>query len=550
MASRSPLVHSTLWLLLAIGLGVGGWILGLNLFRSPAPPASHEGARRDLPEPRLSQTNAAQSEAPESLPPPPSDALLDPEDPNALPGQTVVFIGDDAARRALADALREAGFAVRSLDALDALWIDATRGRLRGLLGDEVKMDGNFPVSLPALPDPASREATGLVPFDNNVLSILGVPGDNQAWGEGVRVAVLDTGVGFHQSLQNARIQRFDLLGGELGDPNGHGTAVAYQLVADDAFASGVVPAAEVLSYRVLGADGRGDAFTLAEGIVEAVDNGAQVINMSLGTVSNSAILESAVAYAHERGVILVAPSGNAGTNQLNYPAAYPEVLSVSAVDAVGTIAPFANEGAVDVAAPGYGLPAAWQLDEYIYFDGTSGAATYVTAAAAQLLSTNPELTPTEARELIQANANEIGAPGFDTRTGAGSLDLDRLMNREVAGRVDLAVADLYFEAEAANPQTLPATLTIQNQGTSALPASNLTVMVGDQAFTYPVPTTQAGEMHAVQLLLPTSQVQQSGGVQVWAEVTLPPHWSDLDESNNELTERVALLEISPPNGG
>ncbi|MBT3192391.1 MAG: S8 family serine peptidase, partial [Verrucomicrobia bacterium] len=220
--------------------------------------------------------------------------------------------------------------------------------------------DGNTP-----LPPEAGYQA-----FGNQTLAWLGI-GENATWGSGITVGILDTGVA--RSLRNG-IARLDLVG-ESSTVATHGTAVASLIVGDDASLQGIAPDADLLSIKVLSDEGIGDAFTLAKGIIEAVDRGARVLTCSLGSRGDSSILSEAVRYAMARDVVLVAAAGNGAVSGVLYPARYEGVIAVAAVDAAGRHLYFSNRGTeVSLAAPGAGVMAAHPEGFPISFTGTSAA--------------------------------------------------------------------------------------------------------------------------------------------------------------------------------
>ena len=129
----------------------------------------------------------------------------------------------------------------------------------------------------------------------------LGVSDERQDWGRGVKVAVLDSGVDrTHSNLAGVAMEEIDLVGS--GDSSkGHGTAVASIIAGNEGGQLGLAPAVSLLSIRVLNSAGEGDSFTVAEGIVQAVDRGAKVINLSLGGTGESKVLKNAVDYAQSK---------------------------------------------------------------------------------------------------------------------------------------------------------------------------------------------------------------------------------------------------------
>ncbi len=254
--------------------------------------------------------------------------------------------------------------------------------------------------------------------------------------GAGVVVAVVDTGV---------RTQLPDLAGtiflpgynamqtgAQPNDDNGHGSHVCgtvAQTTDNGLGCAGVAPGCSIMAVKVLDSHGTGTNFTIAVGIRWAVDHGAKVINMSLGGAS-SQTLRDAVQYAVNHGVTCCCAAGNGGGNGLLYPAAYPEVISVGAIDANGRRASFSQYGsALTLCAPGVDIlqqtfdPRTGQA----YFgswNGTSMATPHVTGAAALLLSLYPQMTPADIKARLTGTARDLGAPGNDPYYGAGELDL------------------------------------------------------------------------------------------------------------------------------
>ena len=171
----------------------------------------------------------------------------------------------------------------------------------------------------------------------------------------------------------------------------------------------GIAPAASILSVRVLNENGEGDSFTVARGIVEAVDRGAQVINMSLGGESSSSVLEQAVRYAHSHGVTVVAAVGNEGREGVAYPARYDGVVGVTSLDANSRVSGLRIMVKVDVGAPGVGVYSAWSEEETVSFSGTSTASAFVAGVLAAELSKNPGAPVSKRWIFLYEYANESG---------------------------------------------------------------------------------------------------------------------------------------------
>ncbi len=253
--------------------------------------------------------------------------------------------------------------------------------------GERPEVSANFSVGIPGLPAPPEAGGTGEAPFGEDLLPSLGIDvgADRSDWGAGVLVAVIDSGVSPHPSFREGQITRVDLTDGQ-GDLHGHGTAMASLVAGSHPGAEGVAPGADILDIRIAGSDGVSDSFLLAEGIHTAMERGAAVINISMGTPGDAAPVAAAVAEAVKRGITVVAAVGNDRAGVKIWPAAYPGVISVSGVDAQGNLAYFSNSGYPTIAAPSVGIPSAYQEKGNALLatgNGTSQATALVSGAVA-----------------------------------------------------------------------------------------------------------------------------------------------------------------------
>jgi membrane-anchored mycosin MYCP len=242
--------------------------------------------------------------------------------------------------------------------------------------------------------------------------------------GQGVTVAVVDSGVDDIAQLAG-RVTSTDLTGTVPQDCVGHGTEVAAIIAASDRQAQGmpfegVAPAANILSVKVNSGE-QGAAALLADGIVDAANSGAGVINVSI-TASDTPALRSAVLYALSRDAVIVAAGGNdqSGTSGPFYPASYPGVLSVGAVASNGALASFSDQHSrVAVTAPGVNVTSAWPRGYLTQLNGTSYATAFVSGVAALVRSRHPTLTAGQVVQRIEATADGGTGPG----TGAGLVN-------------------------------------------------------------------------------------------------------------------------------
>jgi len=281
----------------------------------------------------------------------------------------------------------------------------------------------NYVAWVPGLPDLSqvdTNNAGGTAPFGSSGLDAIGAKGDRSAWGAGTKVAVLDTGVTAHSLLRDSQVTHIDLVNdGQV--PNGHGTAMASLIAGDDAQDGGVAPASQILDIRVADTKGESNTALVAQGIMQAVDEGAVVINISLGTTGDSAVLRKAVEYAQERGVIVVAAAGNEQQTALAYPAGYEGVISVAAVDANGNQAFFSNSGeTLTLAAPGVGIVSGYSDNRMVVSSGTSQATAITSGVISTMLSWG--YPAKNIPQLLTRNARPTGAPA--NQVGAGIVQL------------------------------------------------------------------------------------------------------------------------------
>jgi subtilisin family serine protease len=224
-----------------------------------------------------------------------------------------------------------------------------------------------------------------------------------------VVVAEVDTGVDPAQpDLAGRVLPGFNFVdsNSNASDDNGHGTAVAGVIAAqgnNHIGTAGYCWQCRILPVKVLGSDGGGLDSNVAEGILWAVDQGARVINASLGSLTDDLTLAAAARYAAAHNVLLVAAAGNNGSATLEYPAALPDVLSVSASDQNDQPYSFSNTGA-DLAAPGENVTTGLE-GSYVSFLGTSSAAPVVSGIAALGFAAAPNATIAQVAQALETTA-------------------------------------------------------------------------------------------------------------------------------------------------
>ena len=348
------------------------------------------------------------------------------EAPNVVPHEALLTFRSSEARERFAQ-----GAAAHGLEILDTIpqlntmrvrygRMEDLRDLISGSTADFANVEGNLWLSIPpASPQPDPNNQGGRAPFGQGMLHAINAAGDRTKWGNNITVAVLDTGVLSHPTFSDGQVTHLDLVS-DGQKFHSHGTSVASLVGGQHPQAPGVASAAQILDVRVANAEGVSVGSTLAQGIVAAADRGAQVINISLGGYGDSAILGQAVAYAFQRGAVVVAAAGNDAYGQLAIPAAYEGVISVGSIDANNRQAYFSNAGAgLDLAAPGVGVVTAWENDKVALVNGTSQSAALVSAAAATYLAWG--VPPSTLAARLKGDAR----PAFDSSgvaTGVGIL--------------------------------------------------------------------------------------------------------------------------------
>ncbi len=276
-----------------------------------------------------------------------------------------------------------------------------------------------------------------------------------------VVVGVIDTGIDdLHPEFRGRILPGYDFVNHDNDpfDDYWHGTHVSGIIAAmgnNNRGVAGVAWGIRLRAYKILDHTGSGSYYDLASALYKAIDDGVQIVNISLGGNASDDIVHEAVIKAHDAGILVVAATGNDGAHSVYYPAAYPEALAVAATDAHDNRPAYSNYGTpVDLSAPGgdddYMVLSTMPYNDYGYADGTSMAAPHVSGAAALLLSLRPNLTNDQLASILEESCDKVGqyiydSNGWNQYLGHGRINLKKAIRKVLPPRAEVAPASLYF---------------------------------------------------------------------------------------------------------
>lgn len=255
------------------------------------------------------------------------------------------------------------------------------------------------------------------------------------AWQEGitgkdVKIAVVDSGVLDHKDLDKSRISGKSYVDSDENnyvDEHGHGTTIVGMLAAAYNNETGIagMTQSDISVRKIFSANQHVSVDYFAQAIKDAVDDGCQVINISIGTPNDNEVLRDAIAYAAEKNVIVVAAAGGSEEKPY-YPAAYETVIGVAALDEeCKPIEGTASNKSIFITAPGSQIIGLSTYDGYNRDEmGASFAAVHVTAMAAFAKEVYPDMSAEQFTKIIQMSAVDLGDEGYDTQYGWGKIDI------------------------------------------------------------------------------------------------------------------------------
>ena len=331
--------------------------------------------------------------------------------------------------------------------------------------------------------------------------------------GKGVVVAVVDTGVDYnHEDLtNNIWTNTKEIAGNGIDDDgngyiddnygwnfadqnnntlddNGHGTHVSGTIAGENNNygVTGIAYDAKIMAVKALDSSGSGSYSSISKGIRYAVDNGANVINLSLGGASSNRTLESAINYASSKGVIVVMAAGNDGDSSPDYPARYASKsgIAVGAVDKNNNLADFSNRSGTNpiayVTAPGVKVYSSVPNNQYATYSGTSMAAPHVAGIVALMLSANSNLTDAQVRQIVTETA------GNSTQTTSSSLKISN---------VSSLASQVIAETAGNNTQTTSSSFKISNVSSLASQVIAQTAVNNTQTTNYSFNSSNFGSI-------------------------------------------------------
>ncbi|WP_180953752.1 S8 family serine peptidase [Bacillus sp. T33-2] len=254
---------------------------------------------------------------------------------------------------------------------------------------------------------------------------------------DSITVAVIDDGVQLdHPDLINQITAPFNVIGMTsatipAGDHGTHVSGIIAGSIENNQGGTGVAPQVRLMPINVFSGD---DAYMsdVIKGINHAIEHGADIINLSLGTYSYSLALDEAIQEAYSKGALFISAAGNDAVNEKSYPASIPNVISVSSTDNTDAKSAFSNFGEeIDIAAPGSDIVSTL-VNGYGYMSGTSMAAPVVSGVAALIWSSDPELTNLQVMNRLLHSSDDIGTTGKDTYFGYGRVNAAKALNSTV----------------------------------------------------------------------------------------------------------------------
>lgn len=294
---------------------------------------------------------------------------------------------------------------------------------------------------------------------------------DTTTGNRSILVAVIDTGIDYnHPDLEKNYVALgYDWVNNDTDpmDDNSHGTHCAGIIAAETNNSKGIAGIAQVsiMAEKAFNPSGDGLEDDVANAIIHAVDQGADILSNSWGDYEESQLIRNAMNYAYAHGLLIVAAAGNEATSSMLYPAAYDEVIAVTATTSTDNKASFSNYGDwVEIAAPGDTIYSTVLGSSYGYKSGTSMACPHVAAVAALIWSRFPNATRDWVRAQLRYTSDDLGDLGFDQYFGYGRVNARRAVE-EAPPSHDLLILNSKVPSAVELGENITANVTVLNFG-------------------------------------------------------------------------------------
>lgn len=310
--------------------------------------------------------------------------------------------------------------------------------------------------------EPNKKYKKQMIPNDNYHLASWALDYINieDAWdistgSEEITIAVIDTGINLNDiDLKDNLISGYDFVNNDYfpDDDDGHGTYIAQIVGAkgNNVYGkAGVTWNSKLMPLKVLDANGYGTAYDIANAIEYAVNNGANIINLSLGGNEYSQTIKDAVQYAYNNGVLIIAAAGNYSSydtyKPVMYPAAFDEVIAVGSIDEYESRALFSGYGqGLDIMAPGVNIIGVDKQGNSVNLRGTSFSTPLVSGTAALIWSLDSKYTNNDIRKILENSTNDLGIKGYDTEFGYGSLNAYKALSNSIGDFNQDRIVDIF----------------------------------------------------------------------------------------------------------
>lgn len=364
-----------------------------------------------------------------------------------------------------------------------------------------------------------------------------------------ILLAVVDTGIDWkHSDLAPNYIPLgYDWVNKDSDpmDDNGHGTHVAgiAASVINNHLGIAGISQVKMMAEKALNQSGYGYADDLAQAVIHATDQGAKIIVMSWGSNSSSTILERSIQYAYEKGVLLVAAAGNNAENIKVYPAAYNDVIAVSATNQLDKPASFTNYGDwIELSAPGVSIYSTLPNNNYGYMSGTSMSAPFVAGVAVLVWSANLNLTSNQVRMVLHWTADDLGSKGFDVYYGYGRVNAWKAVEN-VTNLKDIAVTAISpYKTIVGRGFTTTITVNVTNLGQLS-ESFNVSLYANSTMIQTANLTLNAKESTIIQFTWNTTEYAKGNYILM---AFIPPLLGEYNKSNNLLYAANPIILTMP----